>query len=127
MPGTPKDAWSEVGERFSSWGRLLADRYRERGGETPAEAAQDEETRRKLDAAAREVTEQLNRAFTALGDTLRDAEAKDKLKEAVRSLGDAVSVTVSETTDELRKRFRSGAEAAGDGESSPGQDEPKSP
>ena len=103
MADNAKDAWNEVSDRFTSWGRMVADRYRERQTDS---GASSEETGRKLDEAARELSEQLNRAFTALGDTLRDAEAKDRLKDAVRSLGDAVSLTVNETTDELRKRWR---------------------
>jgi hypothetical protein len=50
-----------------------------------------------LEDAAERLTEQLNRAFTALGDTIRDPEAKEDLTEAVKALGDAVSVTVAET------------------------------
>jgi hypothetical protein len=97
-----KDAWNEVGERFSSWGRLVADRYKE-AETTTVESAN--EAQHKLEESARELTEQLNRAFTAVGDTLRDPKAKENLKEAVRALGDAVSVTVTETGDEIRKRI----------------------
>lgn len=97
-----KDAWNEAGERFSSWGRLVADRYKE-AETTTVESAR--EAQHKLEESARELTEQLNRAFTAVGDTLRDPKAKENLKEAVRALGDAVSVTVTETGDEIRKRI----------------------
>jgi hypothetical protein len=107
-----KDAWSDVSERFASWGRLVADRYRERPASAPGDAAGPSGTGtvddggRGLDDAARDIGDQLNRVFTALGDTLRDAEAKAQLKDAVRALGDAVSLTVSEATDEIRKRVR---------------------
>jgi len=97
-----KDAWNDVGERFSSWGRLVADRYKE-AETTTVESARD--AQHKLEESARELTEQLNRAFTAVGDTLRDPKAKENLKQAVRALGDAVSVTVTETGDEIRKRI----------------------
>jgi hypothetical protein len=105
MADNAKDAWSEVSDRFTSWGKLVTERYRERKpdagtGET------SEESGRKLDDAARDLSDQLNRAFSALGDTLRDAEAKDRLKEAVKTLGDAVTLTVNETTEEVRKRLR---------------------
>lgn len=122
--GAPKDAkdaktaWSDVSDRFTSWGRQVAERYRTR--EPDADAAATEETGRKLDDAARDLTEQLNRAFGALGDTLRDEAAKTQLKDAVRALGDAVSLTVSETADEIRKRMRSTDGATGgDGSSTP--------
>lgn len=118
-----KDAWNEAGERFSSWGRLVADRYKE-AETTTVESARD--AQHKLEESARDLTEQLNRAFTAVGDTLRDPKAKENLKEAVRALGDAVSVTVTETGDEIRKRIartgtdESGGKTPGTGESSPG-------
>jgi hypothetical protein len=111
-PGSAKDAWSDVNERFASWGRLVADRYRGHpasgAGEGGTSATSpDDDAGRGLDDAAREVGDQLSRVFTALGDALRDAEAKAQLKDAVKALGDAVSLTVSETTEEIRKRVRS--------------------
>lgn len=106
MADNAKQAWNDAGERFSSWGRRVAGRYRESGGEkAAAESAQ--EAQRKLEEAARQIGDQLNRAFTALGDTLRDDEAKSELKDAVRALGDAVSATVTETGDAIRRRVSS--------------------
>jgi hypothetical protein len=111
-PGSAKDAWSDVSERFASWGRLVADRYREHPASGTGEGgtgatSPDDDAGRGLDDAARDVGDQLNRVFTALGDSLRDAEAKERLKGAVKALGDAVSMTVTETTEEIRKRVRS--------------------
>ncbi len=100
MPDSAKDAWTNVGDRFSSWGRRLADRYKEAGGsETPQEA------QRKLEEAARELGDQLNRAFTALGETLRDEQAKRDLREAVGAIGDAVAATVNEAGSAIRERL----------------------
>jgi hypothetical protein len=120
MARTSKDAWNDVGERFTSWGRLVADRYREQQRQQPTsdETAREE---RSLEDAARDVSDQLSRAFTALGDTLRDADAKERLLDAVKALGDAVSVTVSETTEEVRTRLRSSESTA------PSDSEPDSP
>ena len=98
MSGT-NEAWNEVGERFASWGRHVAERYKESSG-SARESAQ--ESQRKLEDAARDITDALDRAFTALGDTIRDERAKDDMKQAVRALGDAVSVTVAETTERIR-------------------------
>jgi hypothetical protein len=100
MPGA-QDAWSEVGERFAAWGRLVAQRYNESSG-TAREATR--ETERKLEEAAREVTDVLDRAFTALGETIRDEQAKADLKGAVKAFGDAVAITVSETSEQIRRR-----------------------
>jgi hypothetical protein len=106
MSDNAKQAWNDVGERFSSWGRRVAGRYRESGGESgTGESAQ--EAQRKLEEAARQIGDQLNRAFTALGDTMRDDEAKSELKEAVRALGDAVTATVTKTGDAIRRRVSS--------------------
>jgi hypothetical protein len=110
MVGNAKDAWNEVGERFASWGRLVGDRYREAEseiGEGESMSEGSREAQRKLEESARELTEQLNRAFTALGDTLRDPKAKEDLKGAVRAIGEAVTVTVTQTSDEIRKRLAS--------------------
>lgn len=98
MSGT-NEAWNEVGERFASWGRHVAERYKEASGSAPESAR---ESQRKLEDAAREVTDALDRAFTALGDTIRDERAKADLRQAVRALGNALSVTLAETTERIR-------------------------
>jgi hypothetical protein len=107
MAGRTQEAWNEVGERFSAWGRLVAERYRE---SEAADAEPAQESQRKLEETARELADQLNRAFTALGDTLRDDQAKAGLKEAARSVGDAVAVTVAEASEAVRRRVGSSDE-----------------
>ena len=119
MSGT-NEAWNEVGERFASWGRHVSERYKGASG-SARESAQ--ESQRKMEAAARDITDALDRAFTALGDTIRDEQAKQDLKQAVRALGDAVSVTVTETTERIRHSVgSSGSDQVRDGEDDePGQ------
>jgi hypothetical protein len=105
-----KDAWNDVGDRFTAWGRIVAERYHGQEpdeGDAAATADHGDDLGSTLEGAARGLADELNRAFTALGDTLRDDAAKDQLKVAVRSLGDAVTVTVAEATDEIRKRLKS--------------------
>jgi hypothetical protein len=97
-----KEAWNEVGDRFASWGRRLSDRYKEAGSGDPVN-----ETQRKLEEAARQVGDQLTRAFTALDETLRDAEAKKDLKDAVGAIGTAVTATVGEAGIAIRQRVGS--------------------
>jgi len=109
MAGNTKDAWDEVGERFGEWGRMLGQRYRKRGEELGPTA---EEDRKKLDEA---VTRQLDQAFTSLGDTLRDPEAKQSLKDAAKAVGDAVSTTLSEAGEQIRSRLGS-ARSSGPGD-----------
>jgi hypothetical protein len=101
MAGRTQEAWNEVGERFSAWGHLVAEHYRE-SESAGSESARD--TERKLEETARELADQLNRAFTALGDSFRDEQAKAGLKDAARSVGDAVAVTVAEATEAIRRR-----------------------
>jgi hypothetical protein len=101
VAGSTKDAWDQVGENFSKVGRRLAERYRSLAAERGAESTEDQE---KVKAALRAVTEQLDRAFTSLGDTIRDQEAQAGLRQAVGSLGDALSTTFSEAAERIRSR-----------------------
>ena len=116
MSGT-NEAWNEVGERFASWGRHVSERYKDASGPV-RESAQ--ESQRKLEAAGRDITAALDRAFTALGDTIRDEQAKQDLKQAVRALGDAVSVTVTETTERIRQSVGSSGPAPDEEKDEPG-------
>jgi hypothetical protein len=114
MAGSTKDAWNEVGDRFSEWGHLLSERYRQRErerGTTP------EEERRKLEDALESVVRQLDVAFTSLGETLRDPQAKQSLGNAARALREAMATTVSEAGEHLRRR------AGGTGPDEPGGSE----
>jgi hypothetical protein len=106
-----RNAWEDVSERLTVWGRLVAERYRET---EPASGATTPEDARKLEDTARDLGEQLNRAFTAFGDTLRDEEAKAQLRSAMKAFGDAVSLTVNETADEIRRRVGSTSHDATD-------------
>jgi hypothetical protein len=103
VTGSSKDAWSEVDERFSEFGRILADRYR-KAGEERGDTTGPDEARRKLEEAFSAVTRQLDQAFSSVGDTIRDPEAKDTLKQAGKAVLDALGSTVSDVGEEIRKR-----------------------
>jgi hypothetical protein len=107
MAGSAKDAWDEVGEHFAGVGRRLSDRYKSLGSERPDATPEDQE---KVKEAIRTVTAQLDRAFTSLGDTLRDPEAQAGLKKAVGSLGDALTATFSEAAERIRSRTSRGGD-----------------
>jgi hypothetical protein len=113
MPESAKQAWSDVAEELTSWGRHVVDRFTEMG-ETAAETARESE--RGLEDAAHEISEQLHRAFAALAETLRDEDAKAELKHAVRAVGDAIALSVDETVDAVRRNVGSkgSADDAGD-------------
>jgi hypothetical protein len=117
-----KQAWNEVGERFESWGKRVSDRYKEAA---PGDDADAKEAQRKLEEAARELGDTLTRAFNALGDTLRDDDAKRDLKDAARAIGEAVGATVSEAGDAIGRRVRPTEDKA-DPERSDTEDEPSS-
>ena len=121
MTDSAKDAWTNVGDRFSSWGRRVAERYKDTGGEPPQDA------QRKLEEAAREIGDQLNRAFTALGETLRDDQAKRDLRDAVGAIGDAVAATVNEAGTAIRERLGQGGSQTPPGRpDGPGEEHPSS-
>lgn len=106
MDQSAKDAWSQVGDRFASWGRGVASRYREAGSDTGESA---EETQRSLEKAARDLKDELGRGFTAMSATFRDDQAKKDLQDAVSAIGDAITATVEEASKALR-RGASGSE-----------------
>lgn len=99
MTESAKDAWSEVGDKFASWGRRVSDRYREAGSGTTEDA---DEAERELKRAAKDVMDELARGFSALGDTLRDDDAKRDFSDAVSAIGDAITATVDEATQAIR-------------------------
>jgi hypothetical protein len=100
MSDNAKEAWGEVGEKFASWGRRVADRYKE-AGSTGDEAAK-EESERELRQAAKELIDELSRGFTAVGKTLTDDQANKDLGAAVSAIGDAITATVNEASQAIR-------------------------
>jgi hypothetical protein len=98
MTESAKEAWTEVGDKFASWGRQVVDRYH---GSTADETDADE-TEREMKRAAKDLVDELARGFSALGDTLRDDQARAELTDAVSAIGDAITATVEETTHAIR-------------------------
>lgn len=93
----PKQAWSEVGDRFTSLGRRLVDNYN-----SGSDATSTKETQRKVEEVVREIGNQLGRAFEALDETVRDEGARADLKGAFNALGTAISSSVDEATGAIR-------------------------
>ena len=119
MSDNAKEAWNDVGERFASWGRGVADRYR---SAQPAGADSAEETQRKLEQAARELKNELTRGFTAVSETFRDEKAKKDLMDAVSSIGDAITATVNEASDAIKRGSSSSEKPKQEPEQEPGDD-----
>jgi DNA-binding ferritin-like protein len=95
----PKQAWNEVGERFTSLGKRLADNYR--AGSTDAPSAK--ETQRSVEEVVKEIGNQLGRALDALDETVRDEDARNDLKGAFNALGSAISTSVDEAAGAIRR------------------------
>jgi hypothetical protein len=102
MTEDAKQAWNEVGDRFSSLGRRLADTYRSGSPET----ASPKETQRKVEEVVREIGNQLGRALETLDETVRDDEARKDLKGAFGALGTAITTSVEEAASAIRGAAR---------------------
>jgi hypothetical protein len=110
-------SWDEVGRNFGEVGKRVSEHYRKLGetGE-PAVA----EARRTVNDALQTVVHQLDHALTSVGNTFRDPQAKDSLSRAVRSLGDALSATFSDASEEIREKIGSKSSTSdGSGDDSP--------
>ena len=101
MTESAKQAGGEVGDKFSSFGRRVADRDQEAG---PAEKADADEAERELKRAMKELFDELSRGVSAVGATFKDDQAKKELSEAVSAIGDAITATVTEATDAIRSK-----------------------
>jgi hypothetical protein len=110
-----KRAWDEVGDGFTKLGRMISERYKGQGGEAATRAGAAEEN--AVADAIRRATDELDKAFTSLGDTLRDDEARRQMRETGTKLTDALKVTFTEVSGEIRR-------AVGNRQSSPGSNEP---
>jgi hypothetical protein len=111
-----KRAWDEVGEGFVKLGRIISERYRDLGDERESQSTSADES--GVSDAIRRATDELDRAFTSLGDTLRDKDAQVHVRETGRKLSDALKVTFTEVGDEVRRAV-GGRRSPGTGDASP--------
>ena len=101
MTESAKQAWGEVGEKFSSFGRRIAGRYQEAGS---AQTADPDEAERELKRALKDLFDEVSRGVAAVGGTLKDDQAKHDLSAAVSALGDAITATVNEAAEAIRSK-----------------------
>jgi hypothetical protein len=92
-----KDAWDRVANVFSQLGRDVGERFR-------AMTAEEQED---VSGAVDKLVERVDRAFTSLGDTLRDPASRDSVKQAASSLGDAIATTFEDVGQRIRRTLRS--------------------
>ena len=103
MTESAKQAWGEVGDKFSSWGRQVADRYRE-AGSAAGEASADEAERELTRADEGGVRRAVQRVCRPWARRSRTSEARQELSDAVSAIGDAITATVSEATEAIRSK-----------------------
>jgi Flp pilus assembly pilin Flp len=99
-------AWEQVGERFTELGQRIKQQF-------DARAGFGEEEGEKVDDALQKLSNALDAAFTAIGDTLRDDDVKTQLKETASAFGSAVTTTFQELSEDLKARFGKGGSATG--------------
>lgn len=91
-----KQAWDEVGEKFTEVGRLMKQRY-------DANVAWNDEDKAKVDDALHQMSDALDAGFTTIGDSFRDPSMRDEMKKAGSSIGSALSATFDTVATEIRK------------------------
>jgi len=116
-------AWDEVGEGFAKLGRTVSERHRQLGEER---AAQPPAPEGRMAEAVRRATDELDRAFAALGDTFRNEDAREQLRDTGRKLSDALKVTFASIGEEVRRSVGTGP-PAGTGESPKAAPPPPAP
>ena len=60
--------------------------------------------RRKVDETLQKLTDSLEQAFSALGDTFRDPQFGEQTRKAASSLSDALNATFAEASERFRKK-----------------------
>jgi uncharacterized protein YyaL (SSP411 family) len=114
--GKTKKAWDEVGQHFSEVGKRIGDHYRGVGSETRTSAAAQRETAKD---AIHKVVDELDHAFTGLGNALRDPQTKQSLNKAAKSLGEALDSTFAGLGERIRQRGPKSS-SGGTGQGHPG-------
>ncbi|HEV8420546.1 MAG TPA: hypothetical protein VGR13_04250 [Actinomycetota bacterium] len=113
-----REAWAEVGQHFSDVGKRIGEHYRNlEEEETRTSAATQRET---VNDVIKKVVDQLDQAFTGLGNALRDPQTKDSLNKAAKSLGEALDSTFSGLGERMRQRNAKKEEPGDTGQGQPG-------
>jgi hypothetical protein len=86
-----KRAWDDVSHGFEKLGEMISERYKR----TTSDAGAKDAIRRAVD--------ELDRAFTSLGDSLRDDEVREHLRATGKKLGDALKTTFSDVSERVRR------------------------
>jgi uncharacterized protein YyaL (SSP411 family) len=119
-PGDEKQtrkAWDDVGKHFSDVGKRIGEHYRNLEDEARTSAATQRQT---VNDAIKKVVDEMDHAFTGLGNALRDPETKQSLNKAAKSLSEALDSTFSGLGERMRQRGARKDESGDTGHSPPG-------
>ena len=97
--GEVESAWKEVGEKFQELGYKFRDHYRK----LETDRTEDGETTEESEKAFKKVADELDTAFSSVGNAFRDAEVKDDAKTAANSLLAAFGATFQEIGDAFQR------------------------
>lgn len=108
-----KAAWDEVGDRFTMLAGLIRERYEANAGAAAAEpgpeategTAGTADRREEAERAVRGLVDALDRAFTAIGDAVRDPTFRAEAKQAAGAIGEALGTTLVEVGNDIRRTF----------------------
>ena len=95
-----RQAWNDTGERLNALGLKLKMHYEQQRG------AEGERERAEVAEAVKRLADAVQDAFEAMGSAARDKAVKEDVKQVGQSLTDALSVTFSEVSDDLKKAFK---------------------
>ena len=97
--GDVESAWKEVGEKFTELGYRFRDHYRK----LEAEREDGGEATEESEKAFKKVADELDTAFSSVGNAFRDAEVKGEAKTAANSLLAAFGATFQEIGDAFQR------------------------
>jgi hypothetical protein len=90
-----KAKWDEVGDRFGALGRKLKDHYDANAHAGPEQA--------KVNDALRQIGDALDAGFTAIGESLRDVQMRDELKQAGNAIGEALNASLEDVKNAIKR------------------------
>jgi hypothetical protein len=97
--GDVESAWKEVGEKFTELGYKFRDHYRK----LEADREETGEATEEAEKAFKKVADELDTAFSSVGNAFRDADVKDDAKTAANSLLAAFGATFQEIGDAFQR------------------------
>lgn len=108
-----KSAWNDAGDQLQNLGASLKQHYAQQRGEDAGQ------TKEQVGDAFKKVGEALQGAFDALGAAAKDPAVKADVKQTGKSVADALTVTFTELSEDVRKAFDKRKGDAGEASGTP--------